>query len=139
MEAADDVVRGQFADGGAAVGEAGFAAGQGAGVGEAVGFAVRGGCVVGGGGRRGQVYGVVDGGEVGCWDKGEGEGCGGDCGEQEEEESTQHCHRTRFLLVRNVDLQQGNRNHCVLEIGPFRDMILMRGLVAYGRAVSGEI
>ena len=103
MEAADDVVQGQLADGGAAVGEAGFAAGQGADVGEAVGFAVRGGCVVGGGGRRGQVYGVVDGGEVGCWDKGEGEGCGGECWEQEEE-STHHCHRARFLLVRKVDL-----------------------------------
>lgn len=126
MEAADDVVRGQFADCGAAVGEAGSAAGQGAGVGEAVGFAVRGGCV-GGGGRRGQVYGVVDGGEVGCWGNGEGEGCGGDCGEQEEE-SRQHYHSCTVVLVRNVDVQQGNKKHCVLENGPFRDTILMRVL-----------
>ena len=96
MEGADDVVRGQLPDGGAAVCEAGSAPGEWGLAGFAVGEAVGGGgrrrggywfCVWGGGGR--EVHGVVNGREVGCWGHGEseGEGCEGECGERDEEEA----------------------------------------------------
>lgn len=98
------MVGGQLADRGAAVWEGGFAADEGGAVGVAVGFAVGwwggggGGCVGGGGGCGGEVYDVVDGGEVGCGVLGEGVGCWGEGGEEEEELMLRGYHHARFCL-----------------------------------------